>query len=96
VPVEDGNWAVFRWGAEGSTGTTTWAVFPDDTDYFGPASGGFMLNFRVDDLDRVLAELRQDGVDVIDRIEEHEYGRFGWIVDPEGNRVELWQPGEGH
>jgi predicted enzyme related to lactoylglutathione lyase len=96
VPVEDGNYGVFRWGADGPAGTTVWAVFGDDTDYFGPSGGGFMLNFRVDDLDRVLAELRQDGVDVIDRVEEHEYGRFGWIVDPEGNHVELWQPGEGH
>lgn len=96
VPVEDGNWAVFRWGADGPAGTTVWAVFRDDTDYFGPSGGGFMLNFRVDDLDRVLAELRQDGVKVVDRVEEHEYGRFGWIVDPEGNRIELWQPAEGH
>jgi predicted enzyme related to lactoylglutathione lyase len=54
-----------------------------------------MLNFRVADLDEVLAELRREGVEVLDRIEEHEYGRFGWIVDSEGNRIELWQPAEG-
>jgi predicted enzyme related to lactoylglutathione lyase len=96
VPVEDGNFAVFRWGgAGGAAGSTTWAVFRDDTDYFGPSHGGFMLNFRVGDLDRVLGELRQEGVEVLDKVEEHEYGRFGWIVDPEGNRVELWQPPEG-
>ena len=92
VPVEEGGWAVFHW--EGS-GATTWALFPADTEYFGPGDSSCMVNFRVADLDSLLAELRREGVTVLDKVEEHEYGRFGWIVDPEGNRVELWQPGPG-
>ena len=95
VPVEEGGWAVFRWGGE-AAGSTVWALFPDDTDYFGPSGSQAMVNFRVEDLDRVLDELRSEGVDVLDGVEEHEFGRFGWIVDPEGNRVELWQPPHGH
>jgi len=94
VPVQEGNFAVFTWGGE-HAGSTVWSVFPQDTDYFGPSGVGAMVNFRVEDLEAVLAELREDGVEVLDHVEEHEFGRFGWIVDPEGNRVELWQPSEG-
>lgn len=95
VPIEEGEtFAVFRWGGE-ATGSTVWALFPDDTDYFGSSESGAMVNFRVEDLDRVLAELREEGVEVLDHVEEHELGRFGWVVDPEGNRVELWQPAAG-
>jgi predicted enzyme related to lactoylglutathione lyase len=93
VPVEEGGFAVFRWGGE-HAGATVWALFPSDTDYFGPSRSGAMVNFRVEDLDRVLAELRAEGLEALDRVEEHEFGRFGWIVDPEGNRVELWQPAD--
>ena len=53
-----------------------------------------MINFRVDDLDALLAQLRADGIDVDDRVDESEYGRFGWLMDPEGTRIELWQPPE--
>jgi predicted enzyme related to lactoylglutathione lyase len=71
-----------------------WAAFPADTDYFGESGQAFMVNYRVTDLDAMLAQLRADGVRVVDRIEDAEYGRFGWAYDPEGNRFELWQPGE--
>lgn len=94
VPVGEGSFAVFTWGGD-LAGSTIWAVFPDDTEYFGPSGQGGMVNFRVADLDQVLTELRAEGVEVLDRIEEHEFGRFGWIADPEGNRIELWQPAEG-
>jgi catechol 2,3-dioxygenase-like lactoylglutathione lyase family enzyme len=94
VPVEEnGAFAVFRWSESG--GSTVWALFPEETDYFGPSGQGGMVNFRVADLDRVLADLRSEGVEVLERVEEHEFGRFGWVVDPEGHRVELWQPPEG-
>ncbi|HZX70702.1 MAG TPA: VOC family protein, partial [Rhodanobacter sp.] len=63
-----------------------------DTDYFGPGPQSHMLNFRVDDLDALLEQLRADGVEVDERIDQSDFGRFGWIVDPEGTRVELWQP----
>jgi len=71
---------------------TVWAPFPADTDYFGPGDQELMVNFRVRDLDAMLAQLRAAGVDVVDRVEEHEYGRFGWASDREGNRFELWEP----
>jgi predicted enzyme related to lactoylglutathione lyase len=71
---------------------TVWAPFPADTDYFGSRDQPLMVNFRVRDLDAMLDQLRSAGVDVDARVEEHEYGRFGWATDLEGNRFELWQP----
>jgi predicted enzyme related to lactoylglutathione lyase len=71
---------------------TVWSPFPEDTAYFGASGRQFMVNYRVRDLDAMLAQLRAAGVDVDERVEEHEYGRFGWATDPEGNRLELWQP----
>ncbi len=81
-----------------STGgeTLTWAVFPGDTDYFGAREQQLMVNYRVADLDAMLAQLRAAGVEVADRVEELEYGRFGWAVDLDGNRLELWEPAPGH
>ena len=67
------------------------AIFPADTQYLGPGPSNFMINFRVDNLTELLKTLREEGVRV-DKSEEHEYGKFGWITDPEGNRVELWEP----
>lgn len=72
-------------------GMTVWSLFPRNTRYFQPSRAGFMLNYRVKDLDRVLKALRREGV-WIDPKREDEYGRFAWILDPEGNRIELWQP----
>lgn len=71
---------------------TVWAVFEGETDYFGHRDQQAMVNYRVRDLDAMLAQLRRAGVDVDDHIETQEFGRFGWAVDPEGNRFELWQP----
>jgi glyoxylase I family protein len=70
----------------------TVCTFPEDTDYFGRRDQAWMLNFRVADLDAMLAQLRAAGAQVDERIEEYDYGRFGWATDPEGNRFELWQP----
>lgn len=67
------------------------AFFPKGSEYF-PVRQPAMLNFQVDDLDAVLAKLRTAGVPVDERTEDYEYGRFGWFTDPEGNRVELWEP----
>ena len=72
--------------------TTVWSTFPADTDYFSPGTSPFMLNYCVADLTAMLEQLRAAGVPVDDRIEESEFGRFGWATDPEGNRFELWQP----
>ncbi len=94
IPNPDG-YVSFQWrdnDAPDRVGLTVWEVFPADTDYFEPSSKPFMINFRVENLDALLAELRAAGVQVDDRLEEYDYGRFGWILDPEGNRVELWEP----
>ncbi len=73
-------------------GVTVWTIFPAASDYFGPSEARFMINYRVADLAKVLAELRAEGYRVEERVEESEFGKFGWVVDPEGNRVELWEP----
>ncbi len=91
----EGNMALFAWrgGKDGEVqGHTVWSIFPADTKYFGEDGAAFMVNYRVKDLDRVLAALRAEGVDVAPKVEDSEYGRFGWITDPEGNRIELWEP----
>jgi predicted enzyme related to lactoylglutathione lyase len=92
LALEDFGGAVLR-----SSGgeTLVWAVFADDTEYFGPHDQQAMINYRVRDLDAMLAQLRKAGVDVDERVEEHEQGRFGWATDPDGNRLELWEPPPG-
>ena len=75
--------------------TLTWAVFPGETEYFGERSQQAMVNYRVRDLDAMLAQLRAAGVPVDDNVEELEFGRFGWAADPDGNRIELWEPAAG-
>lgn len=77
---------------EDRPGYTLWSAFAADTDYFAPSTQPFMVNFRVDDLDALLQQLRAEGVEVDERTEQSEFGRFGWILDPEGTRIELWQP----
>ena len=91
VPVEpDQTYASFK--SVGADEEAVWSTFPADTKYFGggPATG--MINFRVRDLEAMLAQLRAAGADVDDKIADEGYGKFGWVTDPEGNRVELWEP----
>ena len=98
IPVEDGGWALFRWRDHADPARpaeTVWAIFEEKSDYFGSAGQRAMINYRVAELDAVLAGLRAEGVSVDDRVEETAEGRFGWITDPEGNRIELWQPPPG-
>ena len=73
---------------------TVWSTFASDTEYFGDHRQSFMINLVVDDLDAALENVRAAGGNVIPEKEEHDFGRFGWIVDPDGNRVELWEPPE--
>jgi predicted enzyme related to lactoylglutathione lyase len=91
VELESYGGATFR-AAAGDV--TVWHAFPGDTDYF-PHHQSAMLNYRVRDLDAMLAQLRAAGVPVEEHLEEHEYGRFGWATDPDGNRLELWEPAAG-
>jgi catechol 2,3-dioxygenase-like lactoylglutathione lyase family enzyme len=74
------------------TGMTIWALFPQDTKYFDPSRAGFMLNYRVENLNGLLDLLRKEGVPIDEKREDCDYGRFAWIMDPEGNRIELWEP----
>jgi predicted enzyme related to lactoylglutathione lyase len=69
-----------------------WAAFEATTDYFKPSEKPFMINYRVHDLDALLAQLRSEGVDVDPKTEKSDFGYFGWIMDPEGDRIELWEP----
>lgn len=73
-------------------GCIVWSLFPQDTTYFAPSQSSCMINFRVDDLSALLAALRSEGVEVDPKVEEYDFGKFGWIMDPEGNKVELWEP----
>jgi predicted enzyme related to lactoylglutathione lyase len=87
--------ASFDWKDEvpAGTGTTAWSAFPDTTDYFGKGSHqAMMINYRVDDLDALLKNLEAAGVTIDPKRENASYGKFAWITDLEGNRVELWQP----
>jgi len=91
----DGSGAVFEWReVEDSEkkGMTVWSVFPRDTKYFNPSRSSFMINYRVDDLDGLLEALKKEGVEIDPHREDYDYGRFAWIMDPEGNRIELWEP----
>ena len=72
-------------------GHTAWRIFPTNTTYFGQSSSSLMINYRVANLDRMLEQLRRSGVK-IEKIENYDYGRWAWITDPDGNRIELWEP----
>jgi len=90
---------VFRWrelDRTAATGETVWNPFSADTSYFDPGTAPFMLNYRVADLDALLARLRAEGVAVDGKTRQDAYGRFAWILDPEGNRIELWEPSDSN
>jgi predicted enzyme related to lactoylglutathione lyase len=76
----------------GRDASTIWSIMPASTGYFDPSAAPFMINYRVEDLDGLLEGLRAAGCQVDARVEESEFGRFGWVLDPEGNRLELWEP----
>ncbi len=71
---------------------TVWSVFPAKSTYFDPSAAGFMMNYIVDDLDALLAKMREKGVEIDPKREDTDYGRFAWIFDPDGNKIELWEP----
>ncbi|MFK5891526.1 MAG: VOC family protein [Flavobacteriaceae bacterium] len=71
---------------------TQWSPFKDDTDYFEPSKKAFMVNYRVENIEVLVAELKKSGVTVLDKIESFDYGKFVHILDPEGNKIELWEP----
>jgi predicted enzyme related to lactoylglutathione lyase len=93
VDVQEWGGAAFSWGEGG--GMTVWSINAMDNDYFAPSAAPFMINYRVEDLAAVLQALRDEGCNVVDKTDESDFGKFGWVIDPEGNKVELWQPPEG-
>jgi predicted enzyme related to lactoylglutathione lyase len=95
IQTEDGC-ADFPWREKerpDEIGRTVWAMFPPDSTHFGESASRLMLNYRVANLDRMLEQLRSGGIKV-EKVEDHDYGRFAWIMDPEGTRIELWEPRE--
>jgi predicted enzyme related to lactoylglutathione lyase len=76
-------------------GMTVWSVTPETSSQFAPSEASFMINYRVEDLYAVVAALKAEGCNVLDKIDDSEYGKFAWVIDPEGNKVELWQPPDG-
>ncbi len=95
IDVQEWGGAAFSWAdSDGKPmcGTTIWSVSAEDGDPFEPSRSSFMVNYRVDDVYELVTVLRDEGCDVLDKIEDSEYGRFAWVMDPEGNKVELWEP----
>lgn len=98
IDVQPWGGAAFTWtDADGrpSGGTTIWSVAGAEGDPFAPSRSPFMINYRVEDLHALVAALKAEGCDVLEKIEESEYGKFAWVIDPEGHKVELWQPPAG-
>jgi predicted enzyme related to lactoylglutathione lyase len=98
IDVQEWGGAAFRWTDEAgnpTAGTTIWSVGSAGADPFAPSQSPFMVNYRVADLSALLEALRREGCNVLEKTDDSEYGKFGWVIDPEGNKVELWQPPEG-
>lgn len=98
IDVQAWGGTAFSWaGPDGQPtgGTTVWSIGAADGEGFGPSRAPFMLNYRVEDLHGLLALLKAEGCQVLDKTDDSEYGKFGWVIDPEGNKVELWQPPPG-
>ncbi len=96
IDVQDWGGTAFRWTDEAGQptgGTTIWSV--GDSSNFEPSTASFMVNYRVADLRGLLAALRAEGCQVLDKTDESEFGKFGWVIDPEGNKIELWEPPSG-
>jgi catechol 2,3-dioxygenase-like lactoylglutathione lyase family enzyme len=93
--VEDWGGSIFKWralDAPQNEGYTVWSPFKEASDYFAPSEARFMINYRVEALDALLEKLRAAGVRVDEKRDDSEFGKFGWIFDPDGNKIELWQP----
>ena len=98
IDVQEWGGTSFSWtDAQGrpTAGSTVWSIGPMDRETFEPSTAPFMINYRVEDARALAAVLREEGCQVLDKIEESEFGIFAWVIDPEGNKVELWQPPAG-
>ena len=98
IDVQAWGGTAFPWAdADGgeTTGSTIWSISAADGDAFAPSRSSFMINYRVADLHALLAALRAEGCEVLEKTDDSEYGKFGWVIDPEGQKVELWEPPAG-
>jgi predicted enzyme related to lactoylglutathione lyase len=98
IDVQEWGGTAFPWtGSDGKpiAGTTIWSVGSAEADSFAPSMSPFMVNYRVEDARALARLLKEEGCNVLDKIDESEYGVFAWVIDPEGNKVELWQPPVG-
>lgn len=98
LTLEDFGGAILRWSGDTAPdgGVTVWMPAGSDSKWFSPSESSFMINYRVDDLDELLTQLRADGIDVIQGPDAEDNGKFAWIMDPDGNKVELWEPAASH
>ncbi len=94
LKIEDWGGAIIRWPEDNAVdgGLTVWTVAASDSKWFSPSTSSFMINYRVDDLDELLSQLQKAGVPIQAGPESHENGKFAWIMDPDGNKIELWEP----
>jgi predicted enzyme related to lactoylglutathione lyase len=98
IDVQVWGGAAFDWtDADGRpvAGTTAWCVNSEESDQFSPSTAAFMINYRVEDLSALIKALKEEGCQVLEKTELSEFGKFGWVIDPEGNKIELWQPPSG-
>jgi predicted enzyme related to lactoylglutathione lyase len=98
--IEFEEWGGFAFSWKGpenpdGVGTTVWNVFDASSNYFDPGTAPVMVNYRVDALHPLVAALRAEGCQVMDKVDDSEYGKFGWVIDPDGNKIELWEPPAG-
>jgi predicted enzyme related to lactoylglutathione lyase len=94
LKLEDFGGAILKWSDDKAEdrGLTVWCVAEKESKWFSPSQSSFMINYRVDDMNELLAQLKHAGVSIVQGPESHENGKFAWIMDPEGNKVELWEP----
>ena len=88
------DWGCTFWwkDSDGNAASSQWSPFKSDTTYFQPSEKDYMFNYRVNDLKGLLAKLEKEGVQIVGTMEEYDYGKFGWVLDPDGNKIELWEP----
>ncbi len=98
IDVQEWGGAAFSWSDDAGKptgGMTVWSINPETTTYFEPGTKPFMVNYRVADLAALLQVLREEGCQVMDKVDDSDFGKLGWVIDPEGNKIELWEPPAG-
>ena len=94
IQCEPWGGAILKWSDDKSAdnGVTVWHVAEKNTEWFSPSTASFMINYRIDSMSEMVKQLQQNGVEILKGPESHENGTFAWIVDPDGNKIELWEP----